>query len=82
MSLMAAPKSALVSVTISAMGMLLGALDSSANRIPIGEPTTAAAAPITIASTNTTQPAPSKASNDWAARRTALESSALIFAPI
>ena len=65
---MAAPKSALVSATISAIGMLLGSPDSSANKMPMGEPITAAAAPMTIASTNTTPPAPSSASSDCAAR--------------
>ena len=47
-----------------------------------GEPITAAAAPMTIASTNTTQPAPSRASSDCAARRTVWESRALILAAI
>ena len=36
----AAPKSALVSATISAIGMLLGSPDSSANKMPMGEPIT------------------------------------------
>ena len=51
-------------------GMLLGSLDSFANRMPMGEPITAAAAPMTIASTNTTPPAPSRASSDCATCRT------------
>ena len=58
--------------------MLLGSPDSSANKMPIGEPITAAAAPMTIANSSTTPPAPSRANSVAAACRAVRASSTLM----